>query len=69
VTIDEATKVWRLEARIPFKALGQAPAAGKRWRMNLYRHDKAAGAGLAFSPTLKGTFHNPDRFGWLEFAE
>lgn len=69
VTIDESAKVWRLEARIPFKALGQVPATGARWRMNLYRHDKAASAGLAFSPTLKGTFHNPDRFGWLEFAE
>lgn len=69
VAIDEAAKIWRLEARIPLKALGPAPTVGTRWRMNLYRHDKAAGAGLAFSPTLKGTFHNPDRFGWLEFAE
>jgi len=69
VAIDRNTKVWRVEARIPLKALGPVPAAGTRWRMNLYRCDTATGVGLAFSPTFKGTFHNPDRFGWLEFAE
>lgn len=70
VSVDESAKVWRAEIRIPMKALAAAPpAAGTRWRLNLFRHDKARGAGLAFSPTLTGTFHAPDRFGWLELMK
>lgn len=65
VTVDETAKVWRVEVRIPMKSL-TAPAAGARWRLNLYRHDAASKAGLAFSPVLTGTFHTPARFGWLE---
>jgi len=69
VRIDEAAKVWRVVVRIPLKSITPAaPAAGTRWRLNLYRHDAASHAGLAFSPTLTGTFHTPARFGWLEFA-
>jgi len=30
--------------------------------------DAAAKAGLAFSPALTGTFHTPERFGWLELS-
>ncbi len=68
VQIDEASRIWRVEVRIPWAAFGGgAPDAGERWRINFYRHDKASGAGLAWSPTLTGTFHEPARFGWLEF--
>ena len=68
VSVDEAAKVWRVEVRIPIKALAEsAPEAGARWRINLYRHDKASNAGLALRPTLKGSFHAPERFGFLEF--
>ena len=68
VQIDEQAKVWRLEARIPWQAFADAkPERGARWRINLYRFDKKNRAYLAFSPTLVGTFHTPDRFGWLEF--
>ncbi len=70
VTVDEAAKVWRVEVRIPMKALGDTPpAAGTRWRLNLYRHDAASRSGLAFSPTLTRTFHTPGRFGWLLLGE
>jgi hypothetical protein len=69
VAVDDAASVWRVEVRIPMKSLTDAaPAAGTRWRLNLYRHDKANKAGLALSPTLTGTFHTPGRFGWLELA-
>jgi len=69
VTVDEAAKVWRTEVRIPMKALSAtAPQPGARWRINLYRHDAAGKAGLAFNPTLTGTFHTPARFGWLELT-
>jgi predicted TIM-barrel fold metal-dependent hydrolase len=67
VTVDDKAKVWRVEVRIPMSSLAVSPpAAGARWRLNLYRHDAANRSGLAFSPTLTGTFHTPDRFGWLE---
>ena len=70
VTVDEGAKVWRVEVRIPLKSLADtAPAAGTRWRINLYRHDAAAKTGLAFSPVLTGTFHTPDRFGWIELMK
>jgi hypothetical protein len=77
VVVDEAAKVWRVVVRIPFKALGTLPVilplpplkpSSTRWRINLYRHDAASKTGLAFSPTLTGTFHTPARFGWLEFG-
>jgi hypothetical protein len=67
VEIDRDKRVWRVEVRIPWKAFGKQPKSGDRWKANFYRHDKAGGAGLAWSPTLEPTFHVPARFGWLEF--
>lgn len=70
VTIDEAQKVWRVEVRIPLTSLSSTPPKpGSRWRLNLFRHDRDSHTGLAFSPTLTGTFHAPSRFGWLEFIK
>lgn len=69
VHINEAAKVWTCEMKIPMKSLAKTkPEAGARWRINLYRCDKAQNAYMAFSPTLTGTFHTPARFGTLEFA-
>jgi hypothetical protein len=70
VSVDADKKVWRAEVRIPLSAISEtAPVAGARWRLNLYRHDKANGVFLAFSPTLTRSAHTPDKFGWLEFGE
>lgn len=70
VKVDQARKVWTCEVRIPLKALGEtAPQVGTRWRANLYRLDRANKAALASNPVLAGSFHTPDRFGWLEFVE
>jgi hypothetical protein len=56
--------------RIPLAALSDAkPAGGTRWRLNLYRRDRAHQAFLAWNPTLTGTSHTPERFGVLEFIE
>jgi len=59
--------VWR----IPLRSLGGTPAhAGTRWHINLFRCDRAHhDALLAWSPTMSGTFHAPEKFGVLEFAE
>jgi hypothetical protein len=69
VSIDEPAHVWRVEVRIPLKALAnKPPQPGVRWRINLFRHDTANRGFLAFSPTLTNSFHTPERFGWIEFA-
>lgn len=70
VKVDDARKVWTCEARIPLPALSEtSPEAGTRWRANLYRLDRANQAALASNPVLAGSFHTPERFGWLEFVE
>ena len=70
VAIDREKMIWQVEARIPLAAIGdRAPSAGTRWRMNLFRHDVANRAFLAWNPTLTDTTHTPERFGWLEFGE
>ena len=68
--VDEKRKVWTVEMRIPWSAMSDAaPEAGARWRINLYRCDYANKGFLAFNPALAGSFHTPERFGWLEFGE
>jgi len=66
--VDEQRKVWTVEMRIPWSAMSDAaPKPGARWRINLYRCDYANKGFLAFNPALDGSFHTPERFGWLEF--
>jgi hypothetical protein len=68
--INRKQKKWTVEMRIPLELLGSVkPASGTRWRLNLYRCDRANNAFLAWSPTLKPSFHTPKKFGVLEFAE
>jgi hypothetical protein len=70
VKVDRKANVWDCEIRIPLEALSAAlPAAGTRWRINLYRGDRANKASLAWNPCLTPTFHTPERFGVLEFVE
>ncbi len=70
VRIDEGARQWTCEIRIPLRAFrGTPPVAGARWRLNLYRCDRAHGAFLAWQPTLAPSFHIPERFGTLEFVE
>ena len=68
VRVDKSHQLWRCEVRIPLASLSDSkPTVGTRWRVNLYRIDRANKAFLASNPTLNGSFHTPDRFGWLEF--
>jgi predicted TIM-barrel fold metal-dependent hydrolase len=70
VKVDPAGQVWTCELRIPLAQLsGTRPAPGSRWRLNLFRCDRAQRAFLAWRPTLNGSFHTPERFGVLEFAD
>lgn len=67
--VDESARTWTVVMRIPWKPMGIEPKPGTRLPMNLYRIDKSQNAYLAWNPTLRRTFHTPDRFGWLELGE
>ncbi|HVV73046.1 MAG TPA: amidohydrolase family protein [Verrucomicrobiae bacterium] len=70
VSLDRKSRTWRCELRIPLEQLSpEKPAPGTDWRLNLFRCDRANRASLAWSPTLQGTFHLPERFGLLRFAD
>jgi hypothetical protein len=70
VSVNKKFRRWTCVVRIPLKSLAAAhPQAGTKWRINFYRCDRANKAFLAWSPTLSGTFHTPERFGVLEFAK
>jgi len=64
---------WIAEVRIPFKDLNLAtPKPGETWRANFYRFNRDQGKEheeLAWSPTLFPSFHQPSRFGYLEFGK
>jgi hypothetical protein len=66
--VDKANGRWTAEMRIPMSAfVKEPPKAGDRWRLNLYRIDRAHKAFLAFNPTLTRSYHTPPRFAHLEF--
>src|SRR5262249_18895274 len=58
VRVDRKRNIWRTEMRIPLEALTSSkPQSGTRWRINLFRCDRAHKASLAWNPTLSDTFH------------
>lgn len=63
---------WTAALAIPFASLvSQPPSPGSIWRANFLRIDRPPGFPRelsAWSPTLRNTFHDPDRFGYLEFV-
>lgn len=70
VKVDRRAHLWTCEMRIPMKSLSEArPATGTRWRMNLYRSDRANRAFLAWNPAMQGSFHTPEKFGVLELVD
>jgi hypothetical protein len=63
---------WTVEVTVPFSDLGLgAPKPGTVWRGNFYRFSRGANnpeQQLAWSPTRLPGFHQPSRFGYLEFG-
>jgi len=68
---------WSVEIAVPLEDIVDGrdtpPKSGDRWRLNLYRIDLPQGAGVrgeyyAWSPISGGSFHDPDRFGEIEFS-
>jgi cellulose/xylan binding protein with CBM9 domain len=64
---------WNVELAVPFKeavtAPHRPPKDGDKWRLNLYRIErKPKEEYIAWSPTLKPSFHTPSRFGEVTFS-
>jgi len=63
---------YTLTFKIPFAVLGKAPKPGDVWRFNVCRNDSlsqnARNTSWAFVPPAN-TFHSPEAFGFLKFAE
>jgi hypothetical protein len=63
---------WQVEVMIPFAALGQpTPKPKEVWRANFYRFNREKDRPvelLSWSPTMVPDFHQPSRFGYLEFG-
>ncbi len=66
-------ELWQAEVMIPFADLGEGtPKPNAVWRANFYRFNRTKGQSpelLSWSPTLLPGFHQPSRFGYLEFGE
>jgi len=64
---------WQAEMVIPFADLGVGTPKPKAvWRANFYRFNREKGLQpelLSWSPTRLPGFHQPARFGYLEFGE
>lgn len=64
---------WQVEVMIPFADLDQAaPKVKDVWRANFYRFNRGKGQPvemLSWSPTRRPGFHEPSRFGYLEFGK
>jgi len=68
----DVDRLWQVEVVIPFSDLGYtAPKPGDTWRANFYRFNRGKDRkeeSVAWSPTRLRGFHQPSRFGYLEFA-
>lgn len=64
---------WQVEAMIPFTAFRSVPPKpGEVWRGNFFRINRGtnqAAEYFSWSPTLSPWFHQPNRFGKLEFGD
>jgi len=64
---------WQVEVMIPFADLGQpTPKPKDVWRANFYRFNRGKDRPaelLSWSPTMFPGFHEPIRFGYLEFGK
>jgi Carbohydrate family 9 binding domain-like len=64
---------WNVELAIPLgeavTAPNRPPKDGDKWRLNLYRIERRPKEQyIAWSPTLKPSFHTPSRFGEVTFS-
>lgn len=64
---------WQVEVIVPFADLNEpTPKKGDIWRGNFYRFNRTTGKStelLSWSPTRLPSFHQPSRFGFIQFGE
>ena len=69
---NDKDELWQVEVVLPFADLGEGTPKSKTiWRANFYRFNRAKDQSpelLSWSPTLWPGFHQPARFGYLEFG-
>lgn len=69
---DDKDQKWVVEVVVPFANLNEAPPKkGDVWRGNFYRFNRTRGKQpelLSWSPTRLSSFHEPSRFGYIEFG-
>lgn len=70
---DDRDTRWQVEVILPFSDLGRSTApTGETWRANFYRFNRTRGAPvemLSWSPTRDPSFHQPSRFGYVQFGK
>ena len=69
---DDQDELWQVEVAIPFADLNEpTPQPGDVWRGNFYRFNRKQGRPVEqvswSAPRLSG-FHQPSRFGFIEFG-
>ncbi len=69
---DDKDEFWQVEVMIPFADLGEpTPKAKDVWRANFYRFNRQKNLPpelLSWSPPMLTGFHQPSRFGFIEFG-
>jgi hypothetical protein len=69
---NDTDEMWSAEVVLPFADLGESvPQPKAVWRANFYRFNRAKDKTpelLSWSPTRLPGFHQPARFGYLEFG-
>jgi len=70
---NDKDEMWHVEVALPFAAMGElTPKPKAVWRANFYRFNRAKDRPpelLSWSPTRFPSFHQPARFGYLEFGK
>ncbi len=69
---EDQDEYWQVEVSIPFFDLGEpTPKPGDVWRGNFYRFNRTKGLAvemLSWSAPMLNGFHQPTRFGFIEFG-
>jgi hypothetical protein len=70
---NDKDEFWQVEVAIPWSDFGvPAPKAGDVWRANFYRFNRGNNLPVeevSWSPPMLRGFHQPTRFGFLEFGK
>jgi hypothetical protein len=70
---NDKDELWQVEVVLPFADLGEpTPTPTAVWRANFYRFNREKNRPaelLSWSPTRFPSFHQPSRFGYLEFGK